>query len=77
MCMYIFKNMLTHLNKHLFDGYFLWVLDLFMCNKNEEIVIHVAEKCKKLYHVAEGFTAQQEALLHYRKFYCATEVFIA
>ena len=33
MYVFVFENMLTHVNYHLLDGYFLWVLDLFMCRK--------------------------------------------
>ena len=44
MYVYIFENMLTHLNEHLFDGYFLWVyrfvyvqeVEKYFCSKKNE-----------------------------------------
>ena len=45
----------------------------YLCNKKRRVVIHVAEKCRKLYSVVEGSTAQQKALLCNKKLYRTIE----
>ena len=82
MYVYIFENMLTHLNEHLFDGYFFWVLDLFMCGKQKSIFVvrkmkSSHSRCRKLDYAIDNFTTQQTALLHSKRFYCTAENFIA
>ena len=59
-------------------------VEKYFCSKKKwKVVIHIAEKCKKLYCTAEGvttqqsFIVQQKVLLHSRKFYCTTESFIS
>ena len=57
----------------MFDGYFFWVLDLFMCRKQKSISAVKMKSnhshCKRLYCTAEGFKAQQTALMHSRQLY--------
>ena len=60
-------------------GIFFWVLDLFMCRKQKSISAVKTKSshsyCKRFYCTAEGFKAQQTALMHNRQLYCTTEGF--
>ena len=61
ICMYIFESILTHVNYHLINGYFLWVPELFMCRKWRNIfAIENGERSLMLQKSAENFTAQQK-----------------
>ena len=58
---------------------FVYVQEIkkYFCSKKWIVVIHIAEKCIKLYCIAKGVTAQQKALSRSRKIYRTTEGFIA
>ena len=58
---------------------FVYVQEIkkYFCSKKWIVVIHIAEKCIKLYCIAKGVTAQQKALPRSRKIYRTTEGFIA
>ena len=59
--MYIFKNTLTHVNQHFLDGYFLQVLNLFMCRKYKIIfVVKNEEQSFTLQKSVGNFIAQQK-----------------
>ena len=76
MYKYIYSYMYVYIpfKLHLFDEYFLWVLDLFMCRKQKSIFAVKTKSshshCKRLYCTTKGFKAQQTALMHNRQFYC-------
>ena len=52
-------------------------VEKYFGSKKWRVVIHVAGKCRKLYCIAKGFTAQQKAISCSRKLYCVAEGFIA
>ena len=58
---------------------FVYVQEIkkYFCSKKWIVVIHIAEKCIKLYCIAKGVTAQQKDLPHNRRFYCTTKSFTA
>ena len=58
---------------------FVYVQEIkkYFCSKKWIVVIHIAEKCIKLYCIAKGVTTQQKALPRSRKIYRTTEGFIA
>ena len=59
--MYIFKNTLTHVNQHFLDGYFLQVLNLFMCRKYKIIfAVKNEEQSFTLQKSVGNFIAQQK-----------------